>query len=208
VKATIFVTLLAFFPILSSAALPEGYGRVPNASERSKDSNYYIYSDFRLHVVKEDEGTPDEHYNLIQDADLKRKLDNKEFLSLQVRDLAIKTGSNAIYAEGNTVHFPYAVSVKHTQRENSGVNQGTIEVTGEIIVHVNGDNLRVEVVKFYDSSGLERAGRRILGANADIDLNFAKKVVPPVLEGYFRKDPSRVRALLDLIPKASLPQKL
>lgn len=196
----ICLIFLAFLvPAATFAAQLEGYSEVPTAAERARPgSGYAAFPDFpRMELVQEGRGTPNPRYfNLIKDLSLANKMAGGYFTSLQVRDLAIRTGENVAYAfRGRSLIIPFAVSVKHTQGAPglTNGNQGTVEVAGDLLVT---EGVAVEVVNFYDSQTLERLGRS-LGFNSDIDLEFARAVVKPVLEGFFAEDPSRRETLFE-----------
>ncbi len=152
-----------------------------------------------MEFVKEGVGTPNpELESIITDPDLKAKIDNKHFYSLQIHDLFVRP--NEAFSDDRAIHFPFMVSVKHTQGPErlTNFNQGTIEVAGNLLIHIDGDKVTgVEVVEFDDSQKLERMGRW-LGYNEEIDVNFAGKIVKPALEHFFNSDMSRVKKLLEM----------
>lgn len=193
----------AFLTINAQAGDQPGNEEVPNAKERYEPSSQYSpFPGFpRTHLVKEGDGTAEPAAALIVDPDLSQKIARKYFTSLQVRDLSIKPKD--AHAVGTVLHFPFAVSLKHT---SGTFSQGTVEVAGDIMVIQEGNRVRVEVEKFYDSQRAERLGR-FLGLNDGIDLTTARKIVVPVLESFFNENPARVKTLFDLVPTMSLPGK-
>lgn len=206
-KTTILV-LSAVLAFNAQARVSHGDNeKVPNAKERYEPkSGYTPFPGFpRMELVKEGEGTRQKFSALIKDPEMNRKLNEKYFTSLQVRDLSIR--SKDVYASGTTVHFPFAVSLKHSEGEKwNPLPQGTIEVAGEILVIQERGRTRVEVDRFSDSQTAERVGR-LLGVNDEVDLEFARKVVVPVLEAFFNDDPANVKTLLELTAPLSLPGK-
>lgn len=192
-----------------------GYTTLPNADERQKiHSGYFEFPGFdRIHLVKEGEGTLEPAAKLIRDPELKSLLQNGQFKSLQVRNLGIKRSeivrSTSLSTGEQQIQFPFIVSVKHTQNSGSNLNidQGTIEVAGEITVQWDGKSLKVQVTHFDDSQLIERFGRKMLNANSNIDLEFARKVVVPVLEGYFATQPGALDLLLTFAPPQAQPNR-
>lgn len=198
---------LILFSSLASAA-PEGYSSLPNAVNRADSKDYIAFPDFpHFEFVKEGEGQANPQiYGLIQDSKIKARIDAGDFTSLQVRDLFIR--ANKSFSEGSEIHYPFVVSVKHTQGKNVfyNPNQGTIEVGGELIAHVQGPQIvAVEVQTFDDSQMLEEWGRH-LGFNDGIDLAFAKSVVKPTLEHFFNSDPHHVQELLEMPNPVNMPR--
>ena len=202
----LYVVLMSLAAVSSVSSAQDGYGSLPNAHDRRKTNSGYV--DFpgfdRIHLVKEGDGTPERFAQSIRDQGLSRLILTGQFQSLQVRDLmlhvpAIRAG---LAGTEQVYHFPFMVSVKHTQKSDAWINidQGTIEVEGEITVFWDGSKLRVEVSKFDDSQFAEQFGRQWLGANSDINLDFARKVVVPVIEDYFNLNTEAMRLLLTFAP--------
>src|SRR4051812_13782104 len=90
-----FLALCAvlYFTFAANAEDTDGYSAVLNATSRSQpESGYVEFPDFpRMHIVEENKGTPDPQYApLIHEHDLKKKIEENHFSSLQVRDLFIQ----------------------------------------------------------------------------------------------------------------------
>jgi|GEM_PF-6384911 len=202
-RSAVFIFILTFVSVAHAA--PSGYSYVPNAEERRSDSNYIVVPDFpRMEIVKEDEGTPNPlYFDKLPDSPLKSSIGNHHFYSLQVRDLAI--GADAVDLNGVAL-LPFAVSVKHSQGNASHMNlqQGTIEVEGTLLIYVSQGELKASVTHYYDSWWMERYGRTFW-MNSEIDLQFARNIVKPMLESYFNADRSRIDALLKLRPQLTRP---
>jgi len=200
VKNTVLVLLVGFMPLKSFAVDEQGYAEVPTAFDRALPaSGYALLPGFPpTRLVKENSGDPDlQALALIPDQKLRAEIESKTFTSLQLSDLAIKTRD--VYSEDGIIHFPFAISLKHTQGPNrfTNLNQGTIDCLGDILVHVDGKQLQVEVNKFYDSQPLDRLGRR-MGYNQEINLAFAKSIIEPELEYWFNIDTEHIRTLLKM----------
>ncbi len=208
---SVSIILIFLFSIAGFALTPDNYTSIPKAKDREKpNSGYVLFEDFsRAHVqiVQEDSGIANPVWaSMITDAKLHHQIEQKYFTSLQVRDLGILV-SRISFAD-NKIIFPFAVSVKHSQGSNtSPVNfdKGSIEVAGLIVVQATGTDLKVTVQKFDDSWWLERDGRGYwagewvqnhLGYNQDINFDFAKAIVEPILTGFFNQDPARVYKLI------------
>ena len=185
------------------ASAQSGYQRVPNADARAMaNSGFVSVASFpRLELVVEGSGQPKpELTQHLTNPSIIKKINAGGFKSLQVRDLNVQPASFDPATQAYKI--PYAVSVKHTQNGSGDLfailNQGTIEVAGDIIVKINSiGNLEVTVVKFDDSQAIERLGRSA-GANADITLEFARVVAKPTLEGYFNSDTNRIVEILTI----------
>lgn len=197
---------------VAHAAAPT-YSYVPSAEERNKpDSGFVAFPNFpRMELVKEGDGTPNPDYvSKITDSNLKKLIESRHFFSLQVRDLAIVDKSGQMgdgpQQVNNVFYVPFAVSVKHTQENADKYNprQGTIEVAGVMLIFEDGQGAHVMVSHFYDSQLAERWGRSF-GYNSEINLDFARGTVKPMLESFFN-DPTQQKALFDLIrPQLTRP---
>lgn len=199
-----FIFLFCTISVSAQAEI-QGYAALPSAEERKNDSHYIVLKDFpRMHLVVEDVGTPNaEYFSKLPDSNLKTLIQARHFFSLQVRDLAIRKDA----AEFPDISvFPFVVSVKHSQGNSSRLNlrQGTMEVEGMLIVYSKENQLRATVTHFYDSQWLERHGR-LFGFNSEINLDFARNVVKPLVEAYFNEEPSRIESLLKLRPEMTRP---
>jgi hypothetical protein len=206
------LSVFLFSAGVSMARLPAGYdSNIPNAEDRSMPgSGYIVYPDFpHLEVVREGTGEPIAAYQeAILNVDVRRMIDVGHFTSLQVRDFAIEKVT--MPAGSTTVEVPFAVSVKHNQKRAGAfgaaplIDQGTIDCTGWLKVVLDQGHVDyIEVMAFHDSYksslsfpeiGLrvntERIGRQLLGANREIDLEFAQIVVKGVLADFFNTDPA------------------
>ena len=162
-KSTFFVWMAIF--CMASHAAPPGYTELPNAEMREQAfSGYKLFPGLAtssIEVVEENTGKPNPDWApLITDPKFAKQIEAGDFKSLQVRQLGIKV--DEIYSDKTSAHFPFIVSVKHSQGSNTSPmnpNKGTIEVKGEIVVQSDGKDgkdLTVTVVQFDDSQQPER----------------------------------------------------
>lgn len=208
-KLALFVLTLAPFFAQADYARPQGYdANIPNAQARAKDSSWKAFPKFdTIHIVEENTGKPLKA-DVLTDAGIKADVQEGRYKSLQVRDLYTKD----VKIEGSSVKIPFIVSVKHSFTKYdtpvastvlSTINQGTIDVAGDLNVTITPDKVvKVTVTAFHDSQALESYGRYV-GANYGTDLEWAKRIVVPTLEAYFQ-DPAHLGELI----KTEVPTKL
>jgi hypothetical protein len=179
------------------AQLTPGYTELPTPEEREKQgSEYQPYPHFSPIMIIDDRVPVPKWASLIEDPELQEQFRNKKFTLLALYELGV--GPKDLHTQPEITYIPFIASLDYVKGGYKWYNpsQGTLLVAGKILIHEKyGNQVTVDVTKFYDSDRNERV-RRIERFNQDIALDFAQKVTRPILEHFFNSEPKRIEVLI------------
>ena len=178
---------------------------VPNAVERDTPGDGWESYPFEpLNLIDEMASRDFAGASLIADAELFNRIQRKEFEVLELSHLHVRPESAVVSndAEGNLswISVPFAMTLRYTRRTSSVLSpfHGTLECAGEIRIYQNDSHVEVSVTRFEDSTPFEWLARK-LGLSKDINLQFARAVMEPVLTAHFNAHHEPVEVLLGML---------
>lgn len=175
---------------------------VPSVEQRKSERRIYVFMNSvpSLEVVRSiDSRIDSKYFSVLMDPQLKSQISTGAYVGLALRDFSLRPGPSIREYSKLTTPFFVTIDSRLAGAQGSAPTNRILEVSGFLEIFPKHVPRAPNVVVLQVN---EPKGRFALNSNASpnpVDLDFAKKLVEPVLALYLRENPNVANSIPTLV---------